>query len=116
VGVVNSPAFRSTPGIPDPKRQGTWIVPPLPESRFADRGAWLLDAYKPDPATGRAPAFVAVSLYERALEDEVARVLRDYLESPRGPSAQDVLDRAARAIHQVIDRDRDARRLPPVRR
>ena len=88
----------------------------MPESAFPDRGAWLLEAFKPDPKTGLAPAFVPVSLYQRAFEDEVGRMLREYLESPDGPPAQQSLDRAARAIHQVIDRDRAARKLPPVPR
>ena len=114
--VVNSSEFRSTHGIAKAGQPGAWEVPPMPESEFPDRGAWLLDAFKPDPATSRAPSFVPVSLYQRAFEDEVGRMLREYLESPNGPSAQAVLDRAARSIHQVIDRDRGARGLPPVRR
>ena len=83
---------------------------------FADRGAWLLQAFAPDPASGRAPGFVPTGLYQRALEDEIARLLREYLESPKGPSAQDVLDKSARNVHQVIDRDRKAKQLPAVSR
>jgi multiple sugar transport system substrate-binding protein len=113
--VINSGAFRSTRGIAKEGRPGEWEVPPMPESAFADRAAWILEAFKPDPATGLAPAFVPTGLYQRAFEDEVARMLRSYLE-PRGPSAQEALDTAARNIHQVIDRDREARRLPPVKR
>jgi hypothetical protein len=59
---------------------------------------------------------VPTGLYQRALEDEIARLLREYLESPKGPSAQDVLDKSARNVHQVIDRDRKAKQLPAVSR
>jgi len=114
--VIMSPAFRSTHGIPRPGRPGAFDVPPMSESLFADRAAWILEAFRPDPATGVAPAFVPTGLYQRALEDEMARMLREYLESPTGPSAQEALDKAARNVHQVIDRDRAAGRLAPVSR
>jgi multiple sugar transport system substrate-binding protein len=116
VAVVNSEAFKSTRGIPREGEPGKFEVPPMPRELFADRGAWLLHAFAPDPVTGVPPGFVPTGLYQRALEDEIARMLREYLESPRGPSAQDALDRAARNVHQVIDRDRAAAGLPPVAR
>ena len=112
--VIASPAFRSTHGIPGTR--GRWEVPPLTEAAFPDRAAWILEAFEPDARTGRSRAFVPSGPYQRILEDEIARMLREYLESPDGPAAQDTLDRAARNVHLAIDRDRAAKGLPPARR
>ena len=116
VAVVNSQAFKSTAGIAKSAEPGKFEVPTMKPEMFADRGAWLLHAFTPDPKSGTAPEFVPTRLYRRALEDEMARMLREYLESPRGPTAQEALDKAARNVHQIIDRDRAAKELPRVKR
>lgn len=57
-----------------------------------------------------------MSLYQRALENEIATLLNDVLRHPTQPAAEDALARAAKAVHDVIDRDRAAKGLPRVDR
>jgi multiple sugar transport system substrate-binding protein len=114
MSVLDSPAFRSTRGISG--RGGAWIVPPMPEGRFADRAAWLLYANRPHPMIGRPPGFVPVNPYQTELEDEIQRMLEAYLNPTSTLAAQDALVRVARNMQALIDRDREARGLPPARR
>ncbi len=121
LSVVNSPSFRSTAGIPKVSGGGgggaaAYDVPPMPPEKFADRAAWLAYANTPDPATGKAPGFVPVGPYQKDLEEELRRMLEDYLNPSSTTSARGALDRTVAAIHAVIDRDRAARGLPAVKR
>jgi len=105
LSVVRSPAFRATAGISRAGRTGEFEVPPMPESLFADRAAWLLYGYEPDAATGRAPGFVPTGLHQRLLEDEIGRMLQEFLGSP-GASPQAALDQAAAAVNAVAAKAR----------
>ena len=60
LSVIRSDAFRETRGIVDD--DGRVLAPALPRSRWEDRGAWLLAAITPDPATGAMPGFVVCML------------------------------------------------------
>jgi ABC-type glycerol-3-phosphate transport system substrate-binding protein len=116
ISAVGSASFRSTRGIPRASEPGVFDVPPMPEGRFKGRAEWLLAAYTPDPETGKAPGFVPVGLYQRPLEEEINRMLQDYLAPGSTLSAAEALRRVARNVHQVIDRDRAARGLTAVER
>jgi len=113
--VVNSDAFKQTAGIPKESGKG-YEVPPMAASLYPDRAAWLRYAVNPIPGTDLAPGFIPTSLYQRKLEDEIMAMLQVFLRSPATVSAQQVLDDAARAVHQHIDRDRASKGLPPVDR
>ncbi|MCC7390610.1 MAG: sugar ABC transporter substrate-binding protein [Phycisphaerales bacterium] len=115
LGVVNSPRFESTRGVPSESGEG-YEVPPMAREDYPDRAAWLRYAVNPLPETGRAPGFIPTSLYQRTLEDEIMAMLQMYLQSPDTPTAQEALDGVARAVHAHIDRDRAAKGLAPVDR
>lgn len=114
LAAVASPAFRATAGLPRPG--GGWEVPPMPPERFRDRAAWLAYANTPLPGTGRPPGFVPVGPYQTELEEEITRMLNEYLNPGKDLPARDAVRGVARHIHTVIDRDRAARGLPPVPR
>jgi multiple sugar transport system substrate-binding protein len=114
LSVVQSEAFRSTSGLK--RRDGSWEVPPMPPERFQDRAAWILYANTPHPETGEPPGFVPVGPYQTELEEEIGRMLEAWLNPANTESARAVLDRAARNVHAIIDRDRSARGLPGVTR
>jgi multiple sugar transport system substrate-binding protein len=119
LGVIHSPAFRSTHGIPDPARPGAFLVPPMPESRFEARAAWMVDLMTPDPATGVERSYIPAGLYQGRLEDEIRDMFREFLQSAATADAgmaRSLLDRAAGNVHAYIDRDRAARGLPVVDR
>ncbi|MCW5776001.1 MAG: extracellular solute-binding protein [Phycisphaeraceae bacterium] len=116
LAVVNSDAFRRTSGIASEREPGRYLVPPMREEEFARYAEWLRYGMTPSERTGEAPAFVPVSLYQRALENEISRLLHDILRHPTDPTAEDALARAARAVHDIIDRDRAAKGLPKVER
>ncbi len=115
LSVIRSEGFRSTHGIPKASGgAGAFEVLPMPESRFDDCAAWILHTYEVDGRTGRAPGFVPTGLYERVLEDEIGRMLQEFVRSPQ--DAEALLRVAARNVRQAIDRDREAKGLPPVDR
>lgn len=109
-----SEGFRSTSGLARPG--GGWEVPPMPASAFADRAAWLLYANEPHPETGAPPGFVPVSPYQTELEEEITRMLNEYLNPASRLEAKAALEGVVRHVHAVIDRDRRARGLPPAAR
>lgn len=113
--IVGSEGFRSTTGVLDPET-GTYAVPPMTEAMYPLRAEWLEYGTLPDPETGRAPAFVPTSLYQRALEDEITRMLNDFLRDPEGSDPMALLRRVADNVHTIIDRDRAARGMAPVDR
>jgi multiple sugar transport system substrate-binding protein len=114
VSVIRSEPFRQTSGLVD--EDGTAWVHPMPQERFDDRAAWLLYAVTPDPVTGEMPGFVPVAPYQKDLEDSIEAMLRRAVSPGRTETLQELLDRAAEAVHQIIDRDRRARGLAPVER
>lgn len=114
--VLRSEGFKDTAGVPTPGRPGEYEVPPMPRERFDDRASWLLYANTPHPLTGEPPGFVPVHEFQTELELVIQRVLESYLTPTSTESAQEVLDRAVREIHRVIDRSRAARGLPPANR
>lgn len=119
LGVVSSPAFRSTAGIPAPGRPGEYLVPPMPEERFEDRARWLVYQMSPHPETGAAPATIPASRYQAKLELEIRELLQHWLENPHlaTPShAGELLSNAAANVHRHIDRDRRSRGLAGVER
>jgi hypothetical protein len=91
----------------------------MPESHFKDRAAWMIDLMTPDPATGVERSFIPAGLYQSRLEDEIRDMFREFLQQAAtadAAKAQALLDRAVRNVHSYIDRDRQARGLPPVDR
>lgn len=115
LGVVNSPRFEETRGVP--KENGTgYEVPPMPRSLYPERAEWLRYAVNPLPETGEAPGFIPTSLYQRKLEDEIMAMFQSFLRSPDAVDPQAALDAVARAVHSHIDQDRAAKGLPPVDR
>lgn len=118
LAVVNSPAFRSTRGVlKDPDDPGAgYEVPPMPPESFPLKAQWLVYAVTPHPQTGEAPGFIISNPYLGELYDETTRMLNEFLKPGSTIPAREALDRAARSIHEVIDRDRRARGLPPVAR
>jgi ABC-type glycerol-3-phosphate transport system substrate-binding protein len=111
LAALASPAFRSTSGLPLLGADGTvipgrWEVPPMPESRFADRAAWLLYANKPLPETGKAPGFVPVHPYETELEEEINRMLNEYLNPRSTLTAEEALESVVRHVEAVMGRER----------
>lgn len=112
LSVVNSEAFRSTAGIVT--EAGQVRVPGMPRQLFDERAAWLLYAMTPHPRTGGYPGFVATSLYQFDLQSAITGALVAAVKE--GLPAQQALDRAAAQVHEIIDRDRRAKGLPPVAR
>lgn len=113
VSVMQSNAFRSTPGLID--EAGRVWVPPMSADDFDDKAAWLLDAITPD-ASGNTPGFVPVAPYQKDLEDAIDAMLKRAVAPGRTESLQSLLDAAADSVHEIIDRDRSAHGLPPIER
>jgi multiple sugar transport system substrate-binding protein len=116
--VLHCPAFRSTRGVlkdPTDPSEG-YDVPPLPADQFPLKAEWLLAANRPGPRTGRTPAFVPMHLYAVDLQEEITRMLNEFLRPDSTLTAQQALDRVVSNVHAVIDRDRRAKGRPPVRR
>lgn len=117
LGVVNSEAFKETTGVPDPVRAGRYLVPPMPRERYEDRAAWMAYAVTPrEDLGGRAPGFVPAGPYQSKLEMEIQAMLPAYLGDPARREAREALRQVAQAVHDQIDRDRIAARLPRVER
>ena len=113
VSVMQSEAFRSTPGLVD--EDGRVWVHPMPREDFEAKAAWLLDAVTPDDR-GLLPGFVPVAPYQKDLEDAIDAMLKRAVSPGRTESLEELLRRAADSVHQIIDRDRRARGLPAVER
>lgn len=114
LSVMQSDAFRSTPGLVG--EDGTLWVHPMPPQRFEDRAAWLLHGVGLDPETGVAPVFVPVAPYQKDLEDAIEAMLKRAVAPRRTEPLETLLARCADAIHEIIDRDRRARRRPALDR
>lgn len=118
LAAINSAAFRQTSGIlkdPESPSRGYEVLP-MPPGLFRDRAAWLLYANTPHPQTGGPPGFVPVGPYQTELEEEIQRMLNEYLNAGSKATAHEVLGRVVRNTHALIDRDRAARGLPPAPR
>jgi multiple sugar transport system substrate-binding protein len=113
ISVLQAPGFRSTPGIT--QADGTVLVPAMPRERFEDWGAWLLDGLVPDPATGKAPAFLVSGPYQRDLERAIKQALIRAASPTRSSSHQALLDDVVVQVHGIVDRDRATRGLPTLR-
>ena len=114
LSVIRSEAFKETRGLTDP--DGTVWTHPMSRDLFGDRAAWLLAGVTPDPETDLAPIFVPVGAYQKDLEESIEAMLKRAVSPARTESLQELLDRAAEAVHQIIDRDRRVGGLPPVER
>lgn len=110
LSAVNSPQFRRAAGVAN--AGGGYEVPPMPEEQFTDRAEWLAYANTPDPATGKPPGFVPVGPYQTELEEEIQRMLNEYLNPGNQESARAVLRRVAEHMRSIIERDRAAKGLP----
>ncbi len=106
LAVVNSPAFTSTRGVPrDPHEPSQGFdVPPMSPDDFDAKAAWLRFGNTPDPATGRAPAFVHAHPFAADLQDEITRMLNEYLRPGSTLNSQDALDRVVASIHSLMAR------------
>lgn len=114
LAVVESERFRATTGLPNPG--GGYYVQPMPPERFDDRAAWLLETWRPDPATGEAPGHISEGKYLNTLQNEIQAILPVYLAAPDRHDPAALLRRAATAVHRQIDGDRAAAGLPPIPR
>lgn len=103
IRVVESDEFRSTRGLPDEDGTG-WIVPPMPEEKFADRAAWILYANTPHPETGEVPGFVPIHPFQADMESEIQKMLERYMNPSNTETAQQVLDRAVANTHAIMRR------------
>jgi multiple sugar transport system substrate-binding protein len=113
--LINSPQFEETHGVVQ-KVGGRErvVVPAMPRANFAARAQWIRDVLKPDPATGVPPRVIYTALYQADLDRAVGSALTATLRRAKTP--REALDAAAKEVHTIIDRDRAARGLPPVRR
>jgi len=122
LGVMESDAFRSTRGLRDPDDPARFLIQPMPEEKFADRAAWMLDTWQVDPHTGEAPGWIATGLHQDKLQTELQSMLQEYLRNPGtvggadGVDPAEALRRVARAVHAHIDAERKARGLAPIDR
>lgn len=120
--VLASAEFRSTKGLRDPADPSKFLIQPMPESKFPDRAAWMLDTWREDPQTGQAPGWIATGLYQDKLQTELQAMLQEYLRNPGtvggndGVDPQVALSRVARAVHSHIDAERTAKGLPKIER
>ncbi len=112
LSVIESAEFRETSGIVT--EDGKVRVPGMPAERYQARAAWLSYAMTRHPETGDYPGFVATSRYQFDLQSAITGALVAAVKE--GVSPQEALDRAAAHVHEVIDRDRRAKGLPPVQR
>jgi multiple sugar transport system substrate-binding protein len=78
LAVIHSPAFRSTSGIADPSRPGAYVVPPMPESRYESRAAWMVELMTPEPATEGRGGLNGLAGFgnEPSAQAEESRILR----------------------------------------
>lgn len=119
LAALASPRFMETPGLPRPDGSpgtGEWIIPPMTKERFELRASWMRYANEPHPLTGKPPGFVPVHPYQTELEDELTRMLNEWLNPSNMEDAQVVLDRVVDHMHRLIDRDREVHGLPQVKR
>lgn len=114
LSVIRSPQFRQTSRIVG--EDGRVLAPGMPRQRWEDRGAWLLAAITIDPETGEMPGFVPVAPYQKDLEDKINAMLSRAIAPGRTRPLPDLLRETAHDVHRIIDRDRRARGLAPVRR
>lgn len=118
LAVLASDAMRSTAGVlkvPGDPSAG-YDVPPMPESLYPARAAWIAEAFRVDPATGAAPGFLPAHEFQYDLNAEIDAMLRDYLAPGSKKDAAESLRGVVRSVHGLIDRTRAARGEPPVQR
>lgn len=106
LAVIESGAFRHASGIRKSETDPSlgYDVPPLPERDFQDKVAWLRYGYRPDPATGRVPAFVHVHEFAADLQDELTRMLAEYLKEGSTLTEQQALDDVVRNVRSAMGR------------
>ncbi|MDY7109744.1 MAG: extracellular solute-binding protein [Planctomycetota bacterium] len=114
LSVIRSPEFRQTPRIVDD--DGRVLAPGMPRENWVGRGAWLRAAITPDPETGEMPGFVPVAPYQKDLEEKINAMLSRATAPGRTKPLRELLEETAEDLHRIIDRDRRARGLPPVKR
>lgn len=115
IAALASARFQQTPGL----RNGAdtlWLVPPMSRERFESRASWMRHAVEPSRLTGRPPGFVPAHPNQTELEDELKRMMREWLHPSNEEAAEVVLERAVDRVHRLIDRDRAAHGLPAVSR
>jgi len=105
MNVVNSPAFRSAAGTPKdlPGLSRGYDVPPLAESEFDGKVAWLMYGYRPDRETGRVPAFVHSHEFAGDLQDELTRMLGEYLTDGSVLTERRALDAVVRNLKHAME-------------
>ncbi|HRJ49745.1 MAG: extracellular solute-binding protein [Phycisphaeraceae bacterium] len=114
LSAIGSEAFRSTRGIlKDPSDPALgYEVAPMPRERFESRAAWIIQTITPDPLTGTVPAFVPVGRFQTELEEEIVRMLNEYLNESNTKPAHEVLGRAARNVRAIMRRGESDGRIP----
>lgn len=115
ISVVTSDSFKYTTGITT--SDGIIRVPAMTADKYPDRAAWLeyaITSTSSDPAAPQYPGFVATNLYQLDLQSKIKTALVNVISEDM--PAKEALDKAARELHQIIDRDRAAKGLPAVKR
>jgi hypothetical protein len=114
MSVIRSEAFRQTRRYVDD--DGRVLAAGMPREKWPQRGAWLTAAIEFDEATGEVPGFVPVAPYQKDLEVKINAMLSRAIAPGRTQSLAALLHETAEEVHRIIDRDRRARGLPPVKR
>ncbi len=108
-----SPRFQETPGLRRADGK-SWEIPPMSKEHFELRASWMRYANETHPLIGRPPGFVPVHAYQTELEEEITRMMNEWLNPSNNEEARVVLDRVADHMHRLIDRDRAVQGLEPV--
>lgn len=132
LGVVNSPDFRSTAGVPKTPEGDEFLVAPMPAADYDEKAAWIRTLMMPDPETGRERAYVPVGAYQARLELEIRGAFTAFMGEAEALAdagipeseqrarlarvARGLIAEVRRGTHEFIDRDRIARGLGAVRR
>jgi ABC-type glycerol-3-phosphate transport system substrate-binding protein len=105
LAAMQSDGFKQTHGIlkdPADPAKGYQIAP-MPREKFEDRAAWLVYGVTPGP-DGTPPAFVPVGPFQTELEEEIARMLNEYLKPGSNIDAHHAVEQAAKNVRGVMSR------------
>jgi ABC-type glycerol-3-phosphate transport system substrate-binding protein len=105
LAAMQSEGFKQTRGVlkdaDDPSKG--YEIAPMQREKFEDRAAWLVHGVTPGP-DGKPPAFVPVGPFQTELEEEIARMLNEYLKEGSKLEAHEAIRRAADNVRGVMSR------------